>query len=103
MNVISVKQFGSWPGPEVIKLFFMLNSASHEIYHANKCLNANNLINTTSERLKARNFFIGRYFSFYEQLKFRTPLSWAWKKYNLEARPQLLAKIINSAHWLVKG
>ena len=27
-------------------------------------------INTTSERRKARNFFICRYFSFYEQLKF---------------------------------
>ena len=23
-------------GPEVIKLFFMLNSAEHEIFHANK-------------------------------------------------------------------
>ena len=29
------------------------------------------MINTTSERLKAINFFIGRYFSFCEQLKFR--------------------------------
>ena len=38
------------------------------------------MINTTSERLKARNFFICRYFSFYEQLKFRAQLSWAWKK-----------------------
>ena len=28
------------------------------------------MINTTSERLKARNFFICRYFSFYELLKF---------------------------------
>ena len=27
------------------------------------------IINTTSERLKARNFFIYRYFSFYEQLE----------------------------------
>ena len=25
------------PDPEVIKLFFMLNSAEHEIYPANKC------------------------------------------------------------------
>ena len=42
------------------------------------------MINTTSERLKARNVFIYRYFSFYEQLKFRAQLSWAWKKfYNL--------------------
>ena len=33
------------------------------------------MINTTSETLKARNFFIIRYFSFYEQLKFRSQLS----------------------------
>ena len=36
------KQFGPRSGPEVIKLFFMLNSAEHEIYPAHKCLNANN-------------------------------------------------------------
>ena len=33
------------------------------------------MINTTSERLKERNFFLCRYFSFYEQLKFRAQLS----------------------------
>ena len=33
------------------------------------------MINTTSEIIKARNFFICRYFSFYEQLKFRAQLS----------------------------
>ena len=33
------------------------------------------MINTTSEILKARNFFIRQYFSFYEQLKFRAHLS----------------------------
>ena len=33
------------------------------------------MINTTYERLKARNFFICRYFSLYEQLKFRAQLS----------------------------
>ena len=33
------------------------------------------MINTISERLKARNFLICWYFSFYEQLKFRTQLS----------------------------
>ena len=32
------------------------------------------MINTTSGRLKARNFFICRYLSFYEQLKFRAQL-----------------------------
>ena len=40
------------------------------------------MINTTSERLKAINFFsFSEFFSFYEQLKFRTRLSWAWKKF----------------------
>ena len=33
------------------------------------------MINTTSERLKARNFFICRYFSVYEQLKFHAQLT----------------------------
>ena len=33
------------------------------------------IINTTSERLKARNFFTVRYFSFYEHLKFCAQLS----------------------------
>ena len=33
------------------------------------------MINTTSERLRARNLFIYRYFSFYEQLKFCAQLS----------------------------
>ena len=33
-------------------------------------LTFNSMINTTSERLKARNFFTCRHFSFYEQLKF---------------------------------
>ena len=33
------------------------------------------MINTTSERHKARNFVIFQYFSFYEQLKFRAQLS----------------------------
>ena len=33
------------------------------------------MINTISDRLKARTFFICWYFSFYEQLKFRAQLS----------------------------
>ena len=32
------------------------------------------MIHTTSERLKARTFFICRYFSFYKKLKFRAQL-----------------------------
>ena len=31
-----------WAGPKVKKLFFMLNSAEHEIFSANKFENANN-------------------------------------------------------------
>ena len=38
------------------------------------------MINTTSERLKARDFFICQYFSFYEQLKFRAQLELSMKK-----------------------
>ena len=37
------------------------------------------MINTTSDRLKARNFFICRSFIVYEQLKFRV-LSWVEHK-----------------------
>ena len=40
------------------------------------------MINLTSERLKARNFFTFRYFSFQEQLKFCAHLNWAWKMFN---------------------
>ena len=54
--------------------YFFSCLAEHEIYHAHKCLNIS-MINTTSERLKARHFFICRYFSLYEQLKFRAQLS----------------------------
>ena len=46
-------------------------------------------INTTSERPKARNFFICQYFSFNELSKFRAQWSWVWKKfYNLRAWSQ---------------
>ena len=51
--------------PQGYKTFFMLNSAEHEIYPANKCLNVGiltfiSMINTTFEGLKARNFVICR-------------------------------------------
>ena len=69
--------------PRGYKTFSMLNLAEQEIYPAHKCLNANivdiltfiSMINTTSVRLKARNFFNCRYFNFYEQLKFFAQLS----------------------------
>ena len=61
----------------------MLNSAEHEIHPAHNVkmptivgiLTFISMINTTSERLQARNFFNCRYFSFYEKLKFRAQLS----------------------------
>ena len=62
----------------------MLSSAEHEIYPAhNNCWHFNiyKHDNTTSERLKARNVFICRYFRVYERLKDRTQLSWAWRKF----------------------
>ena len=67
--------------PRGYKPFFVLNSAEHEIHPAHKCLDTNNCwhlslisIANTSERLKARSFFIYRYCCFYEQLKFRAQL-----------------------------
>ena len=77
--VILLLLFG--PGLEVIKLF-MLNSTEHEIYPAHVkmptivgFLSFISMINTTSERLKARNFFICQYFSFYEQFLCSVELS----------------------------
>ena len=66
------------PGPKVIKLFscsmkfiLLINVKMPTIVGI---LTFISMINTTSERLKARNF-ICRYFSVYEQLKFRAQLS----------------------------
>ena len=55
--------------------FSMLYSAEHEIYPAHKCLTFISIINTTSERLRSRKFFICQYFSTCEQLKFHAQLS----------------------------
>ena len=71
------------PGPEVVKLFPCLTKLSTKFI---LLINVKmpkivgilifiSMINTTSERLKARNFFICRYFCFYELLKFRAQLS----------------------------
>ena len=73
----------NWAGPEVIKLFscsaqlsmkfvLLINVKMPTIV---SILTFISMINTTSERLKAKNFFICRYFSFYEQLKFHAQLS----------------------------
>ena len=91
------------PGPKVIKLFPCSTQLSTKFIllinvkmpRIDGILTFISMINTTSERLKARNFVICWYFSFYEQLKFRAQLSWAWKYFhNIWAWPQL------RLHWL---
>ena len=70
-------------GPEVIQLFTCSTQLSMKIILLINVkmptivdiLTFISVINTTSERLKARHFFSCRYFSFYEQLKFRVQLS----------------------------
>ena len=65
-------------GPEVIKLFPCSTQLSTKLILLINVkmpiivgiLTFISRINTTSERLTARNFLIFRYFSFYEQLKF---------------------------------
>ena len=83
------------PGPEVIKLFPCLTQMNTKFILLINVkmptivgiLTFISMINTTSERLKARNFFICPYFSFYKQLKFLAQLSRAQKQfYNLGAR-----------------
>ena len=62
-----------WPGPEVIKLFPCLNQLRTKFILLINVkmptivgiLTFISMINTTSERLKARNVFICRYFTFY--------------------------------------
>ena len=71
------------PGSEVIKLFSYSTQLSMKIILLIDVkmptivgiLTFISMINATSERLTARNFFISRYFSFYEQLKLRAQLS----------------------------
>ena len=77
------KMLCSHSGPEVIKLFSYSTQLSKKFILLINfkmptivgILTFISKINTTSERLKARNFFICLYFSFYEQLKFRAQLS----------------------------
>ena len=72
-----------WAGPEVIKLFSCSTQLSAKFILLINVkmptivgiLTFISMINTASERLKATNFFTFRYFSFYEQLKFRAQLS----------------------------
>ena len=65
-------------GPKVINLFPCSTQLSTKfillINVKMPTLTFISMINTTSERLKAINFFICQYFSFYKQLKFRAQL-----------------------------
>ena len=83
MSVNSLDPNSVWAGPEVIKLFsystqlginliLLINVEMPTIVGVVTFISK---INTTSERLKARHFFICWYFSFHEQLKFRAQLS----------------------------
>ena len=71
------------PGPEVINFFHCSNQLSTKFILLINVkmptifgiLTFISMINTTPERIKARNVFICRYFSFYEQLKFLAKLS----------------------------
>ena len=51
------------------------------------------IMKKTSKMLKARNFFICTYVSFYEQLKFRAQLSWEW-------RACCITSELDFQHWL---
>ena len=78
-----LKQILQLPGPEVITLFSCSTQLSTKFILLINVkmptivgiLTFISMINTTSERLKARNFLICWYFSFYEQLKFRAQSS----------------------------
>ena len=67
----------------ILSLISMINTTSERLKARNfficryfvGILTFISMINTTSERLKDRNFFICRYFSFYDQLKFCARLS----------------------------
>ena len=71
------------PGPVVIKLFSYSTQLSTKFILLINIkmptivgiLTFISMINKTAERLKARNFFLCWYFSFYEQLKFHAQLS----------------------------
>ena len=70
-------------GPKVIKLLPCSTQLSTKIFLLINVkmptivgiLTFISMINTTSEGYRARNFFICRHFSFYEELKFRAQLS----------------------------
>ena len=82
------RSFNSRSGPEFIKKYHAPQLSTKLILLINVkmptivgILTFISMINTTSERLKERNFFICQYFSFYEQLKRCAQLIWAWTSF----------------------
>ena len=76
------------PGREVINLFSYSTQLSTKLILPINVkipttvgihFNIISMINTTSERLKVRNFFICQYFSFYGQLKFSCSVEFSMK------------------------
>ena len=88
IRIIKLHRWIDWKSaPEVIELFSCLTQLSTKFILLINVkmptivgiLTVISMINTTSERLKARNFFTFQYFSFYEHLKFCAQWGWAWK------------------------
>ena len=81
MGMLDPDMTAIWP--EVIKLFFMLNSTECEIYPAHNAkmstivgiLTFISRKNTSPESLKAGSPYIFQHLSFYEQLKFHAQFS----------------------------
>ena len=78
----SLKRLAIRPGPEIVKLFPCSTQLSTKFILLITIvgiivgiLTLISMINTMFEKLKARIFFICRYFSFYEQLKIHAQLS----------------------------
>ena len=61
--------------PEVLKLVSFSTQLSTKFILLINVLSLISMIHAESERLKTSQFFICRYYSFYQQLKFRTQLS----------------------------
>ena len=77
---------GGWPLGSCLWCLVVKLSLSHWYPESGVVLDCIDSWSLPSFLLKARNFFICEYFSFYGQLKFCAQLSWAWKKfYHLEA------------------
>ena len=56
------------------------------------------MINTTSGRFKARNFFICRYFSVYEHLKLRAQLSGILYSYSLFEKHSIAIQTVSNVY-----